>query len=347
MNHQPYDNNYNRNKDDHKRSDQNNDQFIGPYKVITSVGEGTFGIVYKAVEPKQNILVAVKKIRKDMEKDGISVTTAREIKHLQSVRHVNVIRLLDVFIEKEGLSMVFDYMDYDLTGLILHPNFKLEESHIKSFLQQMLRGLHALHERSICHRDIKGSNVLIDKTGRLKLADFGLSRFLSTWKNKKVYTNRVITLWYRSPELLLGGTSYGSEVDIWSTGCILLEMFEGKNLFSANDEITQLDSIYELFGSEELNKWPEAKNLPWYNMLSPREVRPSTFETRFAGILNESAFDLASKLLCFNPNKRISAFDALSHPYFSQEPSPRAPDLSSLDDFHEIDAKKHRNKDHN
>ena len=113
--------------------------------------------------------------------------------------------------------MVFEYMDHDLTGVLGQTQFAFEDSHLKSFCKQMLSGLAYLHHKGVIHRDIKGSNILINNRGELKLADFGLARFYQK-RRRSDYTNRVITLWYRPPELLLGTTVYGPEVDMWSAG---------------------------------------------------------------------------------------------------------------------------------
>ncbi len=119
--------------------------------------------------------------------------------------------------------MVFEYMDHDLTGILAHPGLRFEPQHIKCLLKQMFQGLAYLHDNGVLHRDMKGSNLLLNSKGQLKLADFGLARRLNQGgglnpTSKLDYTNRVITLWYRSPELLLGATRYNSSVDMWSAG---------------------------------------------------------------------------------------------------------------------------------
>lgn len=113
--------------------------------------------------------------------------------------------------------MVLEYMDHDLTGIFSQSQFNFNDANLKSLCHQMLAGLAHLHHKGIIHRDLKGSNILINNRGELKLADFGLARFYQK-RRKMDYTNRVITLWYRPPELLFGATVYGPEVDMWSAG---------------------------------------------------------------------------------------------------------------------------------
>lgn len=149
---------------------------------------------------------------------------------------------------------------------------------MKSLMMQLLRGLDCLHSQNIVHRDIKASNLLINNRGQLKLADFGLARILGGPSNPsidhRVFTNRVITLGYRPPELLLGGTIYGTEVDIWSAGCILAEMFIGKTYFRGEDEIAQAQIVFKKCGTPTPEDWPGVENYPWYNVLCTTERHP-------------------------------------------------------------------------
>ena len=205
----------------------------GVYDCLNQVGEGTFGQVWKARNTSTGVVVALKKIRMEAERDGFPVTAMREIKLLQSLRHENIVSLYEMMVsngESSPISvcnyidprtgsvfMVFEYMDHDLTGILSQTQYEFTVAHRKSFCQQMLAGLAYLHRKGVVHRDIKGSNILINNAGVLKLGDFGLARFYQK-RRKNDYTNRVITLWYRPPELLLGTTVYGPEVDMWSAG---------------------------------------------------------------------------------------------------------------------------------
>lgn len=206
------------------------------YERLVQVGEGTYGKVYKAKNVETGALVALKRIRMEAEKDGFPVTAIREIKLLQSLRHPNVVDLIEMMVSRGTfflslverradlrdaghVYMVFEYMDHDLTGVLHHPSINFTSAHLKSLMKQFLEGLGFIHRRGVLHRDLKGSNILIGKTGELKIADFGLARFYAPGRNND-YTNRVITQWYKPPELLFGSTVYGAEVDMWSAGCV-------------------------------------------------------------------------------------------------------------------------------
>jgi CTD kinase subunit alpha len=178
--------------------------------------------------------------------------------------------------------MVFEYMDHDLAGILTHPKFTFRPAHIKELLRQMLEGLHYLHHRGILHRDIKGSNILLDADGQLKLADFGLARLYHKHRANLDYTNRVITLWYRPPELLLGATAYGPAVDIWSIGCIMLEMVTKKAIFPGHDEIDQLVRIWDIMGSPTSETWPKVTELPWWELVKPQTIKPERFRDDYA-----------------------------------------------------------------
>ncbi|KAH7914319.1 hypothetical protein BJ138DRAFT_415120 [Hygrophoropsis aurantiaca] len=316
------------------------------YAIVSQVGEGTFGKVYKARNTVTNVHVALKRIRMEAERDGFPVTAMREIKLLQSLRHQNVVRLYEMMVSSGSVHMVFEYMDHDLTGVLSQTQFSFSEANLKSLCGQMLAGLAYLHHKGVIHRDIKGSNILINNRGELKLADFGLARFYHK-RRRTDYTNRVITLWYRPPELLFGATVYGPEVDMWSAGCIMLELYTKKPIFQGNDEIHQLDVIYRIIGTPTTDRWSGVSELPWYELIKPKETIPDHFRELFQKWLSPAALDLAEQLLAYDPTRRITAVQALETPYFKDEkPLPEMPTgLSTLEgEWHELETKRERAK---
>lgn len=206
------------------------------YEKVAKIGQGTFGEVFKAREKKSNKkFVAMKKVLMDNEKEGFPITALREIRILQLLKHENVVNLIEICRTKATANnryrstfyLVFDFCEHDLAGLLSNMNVKFSLGEIKKVMQQLLNGLYYIHSNKILHRDMKAANVLITKNGVLKLADFGLARAFSITKNGQAnrYTNRVVTLWYRPPELLLGDRNYGPPVDMWGAGCIMAEMW--------------------------------------------------------------------------------------------------------------------------
>jgi len=270
------------------------------------------------------------------------VTATREIKLLQSLNHINVVPLQEVMVERNDCFMVFEYLSHDLTGLLNHPTFALTPAHKKHLAKQMFEGLDYLHRRGVLHRDIKAANILISKTGELKFADFGLARFYQK-RQKQDYTNRVITIWYRSPELLLGETQYGPAVDIWSAACVLVEIFTRHAIFPGDGgEINQLDKIYNVLGTPTRAEWPGITDLQWYELLRPAHRIPSTFAEKYRDRVSSGAFELLEAMFQYDPANRPTAADVLEHPYFTTE-DPKAQqvwELAELDgDWHEFESK--------
>ncbi|ODQ54034.1 Pkinase-domain-containing protein [Saitoella complicata NRRL Y-17804] len=320
----------------------------GVYDRIGQVGEGTYGKVYKATNTLTREVVALKKIRMENERDGFPVTAVREIRLLQSLKHRNVVQLLEMMVEKSSVYMVFEYMDHDLSGVLANPNFKFETAHIKHLCKQMLEGLEYLHLRGVLHRDIKGSNILLSNSGELKIADFGLARFFHRSRKAADYTNRVITLWYRPPELLLGATAYGSSVDVWSAGCIMLELYKSEACFKGQDEISQLEIVYDVMGTPTPETWSDADKLPWFELLRPKEAKTGTFQEVYSRLLSPTAMDLAGKLLSLDPAKRPTCTEALQHPYFTTEapaPSPPVGLGEMVGDWHEFESKQRKRQE--
>ncbi|KAJ6131953.1 hypothetical protein N7471_007168 [Penicillium samsonianum] len=306
------------------------------------IGAGTYGKVFKGIHVYTQRKVALKKIRMEGEKDGFPVTAVREIKLLQHLRNHNVVSLLEVMVEKNECFMVFEYLSHDLTGLINHPTFSLTLSHKKDLAKQMFEGLNYLHHRGVLHRDIKAANILISNRGLLKFADFGLARFFS--KSRQLdYTNRVITIWYRPPELLLGETRYGPAVDVWSAACVCMEMFTKKAVFPGEGgELSQMDKIYNALGTPTKTEWPDLVEMPWFHLMRPTERRKRVFEDVYRDVLTSGAMDLISSIFRYDPSQRPSAEDVLKHPYFvSEQPTPHPPiELEHVEgDWHEFESK--------
>ncbi|CAG8614123.1 9104_t:CDS:10, partial [Ambispora gerdemannii] len=314
------------------------------YEKLGQVGEGTFGKVYKARNRETGSIVALKKIRMEAEKEGFPLTALREIKLLQSLRNDHIVTLLEIMVTSGVVYMVFEYMDHDLTGVLANPQIKFEVQHIKCLMKQLLEGLVVLHERGILHRDIKGSNLLLNNRGQLKLGDFGLARKYDN-RRQQDYTNRVVTLWYRPPELCLGATEYGPEVDMWSAGCILMELFTRKPLFQGVDELTQLENIFQLLGSPSPEEWPHVVELPWYDLMTPATRWAPKLQEKFEGVLTAAAMELAEALLSLNPENRPTARKALNFSFFTEE-MPTACSLEELPeiqgDWHEYESKQRK-----
>ncbi|GJN16677.1 hypothetical protein PR202_gb03694 [Eleusine coracana subsp. coracana] len=245
-----------------------------------------------------------------------------------------LLKIVDGNKYKGSIYMVFEYMDHDLTGLADRPGMRFTVPQIKCYMRQLLTGLHYCHVNQVLHRDIKGSNLLIDNEGNLKLADFGLARSFSSDHNGNL-TNRVITLWYRPPELLLGSTKYGPAVDMWSVGCIFAELLNGKPILPGKNEPEQLTKIFELCGTPDDLIWPGVTKMPWYNNFKPpRPLKRRVKE--FFKHFDRHALDLLEKMLTLDPSQRISAKDALDAEYFWTDPLPCDPKRYNLMGSHFI-----------
>jgi len=288
------------------------------------VGSGTYGKVFKGLNVYTKKLVALKRIRMEGERDGFPVTAVREIKLLRSLKHKNIVELQEVMVETNECFMVFEYLSHDLTGLLNHPNYTLDAAEKKHLAQQLFQGLDYLHTRGVLHRDIKAANILVSNEGILKLADFGLARFYAK-HHQLDYTNRVITIWYRSPELLLGETQYGPAVDIWSAACVMMEIFTKRAIFPGDgSEICQLDKIYSVMGTPSRKDWPNLIEMPWFQLLRPTSRKPNIFAEKYKEQLTSSAFELLESMFRYDPAKRPSAAEVLEHPYFvTEQPAPR------------------------
>lgn len=295
------------------------------YEKLAKIGEGAYGVVYKAKDKQNDTLTALKRIRLDSEEEGVPCTAIREISLLKELRHENIVRLLDVVYSEHKLTIVFEYADQDLQKYLESRNHNLTAAQVQSFMRQLLAGIDHIHQRCVLHRDLKPQNLLISNNDRtLKIADFGLARSFAIPVRK--YTNAVVTLWYRPPDVLLGSTHYGTPVDLWSCGCIFAEMALGHALFDGRTDSDQLQKIFQFLGTPTPSNWPSLSTYPnTASMLDKPEFKVH-YEPQCDRLYNNPVFqqkvgqegiDLMKGLLQYEPEKRLSASQALNHPYFS------------------------------
>ncbi|MED6246050.1 Cyclin-dependent kinase 10 [Ataeniobius toweri] len=229
---------------------------VREFEKLNRIGEGTYGIVYRARDTKSDEIVALKKVRMDNEKDGIPISSLREITLLLRLRHPNIVELKEVVVGShlESLFLVMSYCEQDLASLLENMQTPFSEAQVKCIVLQLLRGLEYLHHSFIIHRDLKVSNLLMTDEGCVKIADFGLARMYGI--PQPPMTPRVVTLWYRAPELLLGTKTQTTALDMWAVGCILAELLAHKPLLPGTSEIQQVDLIVQLLGTPNENIWP-------------------------------------------------------------------------------------------
>ncbi|XP_062148377.1 cyclin-dependent kinase E-1 [Alnus glutinosa] len=326
----------------------NKPEWLQQYDLIGKIGEGTYGLVFlariKSPTTNRGKSIAIKKFKQSKDGDGVSPTAIREIMLLREISHENVVKLVNVHINHADMSLylAFDYAEHDLYEIIRHHRDKVNHAigpyTVKSLLWQLLNGLNYLHSNWIIHRDLKPSNILVmgdgDEQGVVKIADFGLARIYQAPLKPLSDNGVVVTIWYRAPELLLGAKHYTSAVDMWAVGCIFAELLTLKPLFQGAEvkatpnpfQLDQLDKIFKVLGHPTPEKWPTLPNLPHWQQ-DVQHIQGHKYDnTGLNSVVHLStkspAYDLLSKMLEYDPRKRITASQALEHEYFRIEPLP-------------------------
>uniref|UniRef100_A0A8B9LPL9 mitogen-activated protein kinase n=1 Tax=Astyanax mexicanus TaxID=7994 RepID=A0A8B9LPL9_ASTMX len=283
------------------------------YQNLSPVGSGAYGSVCSAVDEKMGLKVAVKKLSRPFQSIIHAKRTYRELRLLKHMKHENVIGLLDAFTTATSLEefndvyLVTHLMGADLNNIVKCQ--KLTDDHVQFLIYQIIRGLKYIHSADIIHRDLKPGNLAVNEDCELKILDFGLARHTDD-----EMTGYVATRWYRAPEIMLNWMHYNMTVDIWSVGCIMAELLTGRTLFPGTDRILQHKHTvtgpvvcWLIFARNYIHSLP---NMPKRN-----------FADVFIGA-NPQAVDLLEKMLVLDTDKRITAAEALAHPYFAQYHDP-------------------------
>ena len=344
-----------------KRKPPQHPTFVGKsrsvynFERLNVIGQGTYGVVYRARDKETQAIVALKKLRMEREKEGMPLTSLREIRLLKACHHPNVVQLQDIVVgnKLDSIFLVFEYCENDLATLLdTAMKRKFTEGEVKCLLRQLLSATAYMHDHWMIHRDIKMSNLLYNNRGELKLADFGLAREFSECGSSGVIggggqaskgtgggareeaaafamTPKVVTLWYRAPELLLGEAAYGLSIDLWSVGCIFGELLQRTPLLPGSSVVEQLERIQALLGAASERIWPGLAVLPLARKFAfdGNRFRYNNLARRFSEISPVHGVGLLDALLTYDPARRITAAAAARHPYFEEKPLPAEPTM--------------------
>lgn len=324
------------------------------YVVQDVLGQGAYGVVISALDSQTKEIVAIKKIERVFDHETFTKRTLREIRVLKKLQHENIISMKRVFARArakddfDDLYLVFELMETDLANIIKSPQ-PLTGHHVQFFVYQLLRGLKFLHSAGIIHRDIKPRNLLVNSNCDLKICDMGLARFdTGSLKGAPPMTDYIATRWYRAPEIILQWDGYGKAIDMWSVGCILAELIGRKPIFPGNEADHQITLICDVLGRPSASlvaRCPHQETIDFLDALPKKPAHPLHHVYRQADIV---AIDLLTKLLRFDPEKRLTVAECLKHPYLGQLHYPQdEPDASPLDlvaDF-PFDAVKHMSEE--
>ncbi|KAJ4486323.1 Pkinase-domain-containing protein [Lentinula aciculospora] len=288
------------------------------YERLNQIEEGTYGVVFRAKDKQTGDIVALKKLKLDEEKNGFPITALREINALMACRHENVVGIREVVVG-DTLTQVFivmDFIEHDLKSLLTLMPSPFLQSEIKTLMLQLLSAVKHCHANWILHRDLKTSNLLMNNRGTIMVADFGLARRYGDPVGVGGMTQLVVTLWYRAPEILLGAETYSTAVDMWSVGCIFAELLLKEPLFQAKNELELISMIFKLLGPPTNNTWPAYSSLPLAQTITLPPPHPHQFRQKFQ-YMTTAGIDLLMSMLTYDPDQRISAEEALEHPYFT------------------------------
>ncbi|RMZ95847.1 cyclin-dependent kinase-like 2 isoform X4 [Brachionus plicatilis] len=286
------------------------------YENLGTVGEGSYGVVIKCKDKTNGSVVAIKKFLESENDRAVKKIAFREIKILKSLRHENLVNLIEVFRRNRKIYLVFEYIDQNLLEEIEKTKNGLGEEKTREIMYQVVRGVDFMHSNNIIHRDIKPENVLINNNGLIKVCDFGFARQIA--QPSEIYTDYVATRWYRSPELLVGDPRYGKPVDVWSIGVLTYEVLTSRPLYPGESDLDQLflimnsvgditDSMKQCFNK---NQFYMNSKLPKINNYSPLQNKLKKFSPSLSKFIIDS--------LIIDPHKRYTSAELLQHDFFTE-----------------------------
>ncbi|OQV15077.1 Cell division control protein 2-like protein [Hypsibius exemplaris] len=289
------------------------------YKLTSVIGEGTYGVVHRGVDTRNGRMVAIKQMAMDPEGQGLPSVALREITHLGEMSHKNIVNMLDLVVGEKHMMVIFEHLDMDLREfqteyIKKYKYFSFDM--VQRITYQMLLGLGYIHSCSVIHRDMKPQNVLVDKkTLAVKISDFGLARTYTTPLHEM--TVEVVTLWYRSPELLLGSDMYTTSADVWSLGVMIIELLENNCPFDPDSEIRALHLIFETLGTPSSAVWKDFPKLRHSCDAFPKWIRKPWKE--ISPHAPSVALNLIEQMLVYEPKDRITCSDAIAHSMFDHQ----------------------------
>jgi len=304
---------------------------VDEFEKLNHIDEGSYGVVYRARDKRTGKVVALKKIKMSKQKEGFPLTSVREINILLGLDHPNILNVSEVVVGKslDSIFLVMEFMEHDLKGLLESLRQPFTTAEVKALMRQLLLGLAYLHDNWVFHRDLKTSNILYNNRGEVKICDFGLARTYGS--PLQAYTQLVVTLWYRAPELLISEGVYSPAIDVWSMGCIMAELLTRKPLFTGKTEIEQIDRVFSVLGTPTDETWPGFSEMKMCKKVKfkyhpgskLRSMFPKFAFTGGQATLSNTGFDLLEGMLSYDPGRRLTARQAAEHPWFDEIPRPQ------------------------
>ncbi|XP_033220118.1 cyclin-dependent kinase 11B-like isoform X3 [Belonocnema kinseyi] len=301
---------------------------VEEFQCLNRIEEGTYGVVYRARDKRTEEIVALKRLKMEKEKEGFPITSLREINTLLKAQHPNIVTVREIVVgsNMDKIFIVMDYVEHDLKSLMETMKKKRQAfipGEVKCLMQQLLRAVAHLHDNWILHRDLKTSNLLLSHRGVLKVGDFGLAREYGS--PLRHYTPIVVTLWYRAPELLLGGKEYSTPIDMWSVGCIFAEFLSMEALFPGQSDQDQINRIFKELGTPNDRIWPGFSKMPLASKTVFSHYPVNNLRQRCRS--SDLGIELLNKFLTYDPQQRVTAEDALKHSFFTEAPLPIDPKM--------------------